>query len=112
MKVGGQVELQPGWFLGGALGYETDRFTGNDNLTSANGNALLGVVALKHEAGPWTFTGAADASYGWMNSSRVIPAANAVATASPDSYTSDCTCARPTRSHLIASTWSRRSTAI
>lgn len=85
-KVGGQVELQPGWFLGGALGYETDRFTGNDNLTSANGNALLGVVALKHEAGPWTFTGAVDASYGWMNSSRVIPAANAVATASPDSF--------------------------
>ena len=87
MKVGGQVELQPGWFLGGAIGYETDRFTGNDNLTSANGNALLGVVALKHEVGPWTFTGAADASYGWMNSSRVIPGANAVATASPDSYT-------------------------
>lgn len=86
MKVGGQIELQPGWFLGGALGYETDRFTGNDNLTSANGNALLGVVALKHEVGPWTFTGAADASYGWMNSSRVIPSANTVATASPDSF--------------------------
>ncbi|EEA03122.1 outer membrane autotransporter barrel domain protein, partial [Burkholderia sp. H160] len=86
MKVGGQVQLQPGWFLGGAIGYETDRFTGNDNLTSASGNALLGVVALKHEVGPWTFTGAVDASYGWLNSSRVIPTANAVATASPDSF--------------------------
>jgi uncharacterized protein with beta-barrel porin domain len=86
MKVGGQLELQPGWFLGGAIGYETDRFTGNDNLTSASGNALLGVVALKHEVGPWTFSGAVDASYGWLNSSRVIPSANAVATASPDSF--------------------------
>ncbi|MGF6986181.1 hypothetical protein QFZ99_005722 [Paraburkholderia atlantica] len=86
MKVGGQVQLQPGWFLGGAIGYETDRFTGNDNLTSANGNALLGVVALKHEIGPWTFSGAVDASYGWLNSSRVIPSANAVATASPNSF--------------------------
>jgi hypothetical protein len=86
VKVGGQVQLQPGWFLGGAFGYETDRFTGNNNLTSANGNAVLGVIALKHEIGPWILTGAVDAGYGWMNSSRSVPIAGAVATASPDSF--------------------------
>ena len=86
VKVGGQAELQPGWFLGGAIGYEIDSYNATSNLASAHGNAALGVVALKREIGPWLFTGAVDAGVGWLNSSRTIPIAGAVAKGSSDSF--------------------------
>jgi uncharacterized protein with beta-barrel porin domain len=86
VKIGGQKELQPGLFLGGALGYETDNFNSNNNLTSAHGNAVLGVVALKRELGPWLLTGAVDAGIGWLDSARNIPIAGGVAKASSDSF--------------------------
>ena len=87
VKIGGQAEIAPDWFLGGSLGYEVGQLTGNDRLTRANGEALLGVVALKHQLGNWTFSGALDFGYGWFRSLRTIPIGGFVtATASPDSF--------------------------
>jgi hypothetical protein len=56
-RMGGQKEIAPEWFLGGALGagalYAQD---GNGN--TGTGQAFDGSVALKHTLGPWLLAGA------------------------------------------------------
>ncbi|HWE44781.1 MAG TPA: autotransporter domain-containing protein, partial [Caulobacteraceae bacterium] len=86
VKFGGQAEVQPGLFLGGAVGYEIDHFTTDNGLASGNGSAVLAVGAVKRELGPWTLTGAVDAGIGWVDSARKIPITGAVANASSDSF--------------------------
>ena len=85
-KVGGQQQINPGWFVGGALGYELGSLNGGAGLTSVNGRSLLGVASVKRELGPWSFTGALDFGFGRYDSARTIPVASALATASLKSF--------------------------
>ena len=86
MKIGGQAEIRPGLFLGGAVDYEYGTFSGNDGLTSAYSNSVLAVASIKAELGRWLLTGALDFGYGWLKSERAVPLAGAIASASSNSF--------------------------
>ncbi|KQQ26438.1 hypothetical protein ASF53_21140 [Methylobacterium sp. Leaf123] len=63
LQVGGQGEVAPGWFLGGALAYENGRISASDGV---HGIADVGhaVLTLKRQEGPWLLTGAVFGSLG------------------------------------------------
>lgn len=72
IMTGGQREIYPGWFLGGAAGYETSRIDSDLGATSVDGDAGIAVLALKREIGSLLLGGAIDVGYGWYDSSRTI----------------------------------------
>lgn len=87
-QFGGQKEIKPGWFLGGSFAYQYSQLSGDDSRVNGSGNAgYLGVV-LKHEAGPWTYSGSLSAGYGEYDLSRriSIPGLQSGADASPGVY--------------------------
>ena len=57
LRIGGQAEIAPDWFLGGALGLGSGW---SQNGTGVDGTAQIydGSIALKHTMGPWLFAGA------------------------------------------------------
>lgn len=63
LQVGGQGEVAPGWFLGGALAYENGRMSASDGV---HGIADVGhaVLTVKRQEGPWLLTGAVFGSLG------------------------------------------------
>lgn len=88
LMVGGQRALQSGWFLGGALGYETSRLSGDGDTTDVDGQAVLASATLKRWYGQWLFAGAIDLGYGWYDSTRsfMVGGAQETASASPNTY--------------------------
>lgn len=88
IKIGGQYEIASDLFLGGSVAYEKSRLHSDDYLTGVKGRALMTAVALRHQVGRWTLTGAADLGWGRYDSSRHIPVANATAEATPRSFNS------------------------
>ncbi len=86
-QIGGQQEFAPGWFIGGSLAYEATKLTSDDRVTSGRGQGGYGAVVVKHQTGPWLFTGAVVGGAGQFNASRVIslPGYGSVAKGSPDS---------------------------
>ncbi|NYT76500.1 autotransporter outer membrane beta-barrel domain-containing protein [Alcaligenaceae bacterium] len=88
VQTGGQKEIQPHWFLGGSLAYQSVRLKGDDKRVKGTGDlGYLGVV-LKHEAGPWTYSGGISAGYGAYSMDRRIniPGMSNGTQASPDVY--------------------------
>ncbi|MFO1035881.1 MAG: autotransporter outer membrane beta-barrel domain-containing protein [Geminicoccaceae bacterium] len=85
--VGGQAEVQPGWFLGGSLGYEASRMDGNDDSADVDGQGALGAVSLHRQSGPLLLAGVIDFGYGWYDTNRTIEIGGTKekAKASPDS---------------------------
>lgn len=57
LRIGGQKEVAPGWFLGGAFGAGS-RWTQNGAGPTGNGQLFDGSIALKRTIGPWLFAGA------------------------------------------------------
>lgn len=86
--VGGQAEIADGVFLGGALGWESDRLNDEDDQTSVDGDTFLAALSLKREIGAWTLTGAADLGWGDYDSRRrvTLGATSATASASPGAF--------------------------
>jgi hypothetical protein len=56
-RIGGQKEVAPGWYLGGAFGGGA-QWIQNGNGYVGNGQVYDGSVALKRTIGPWLFAGA------------------------------------------------------
>ncbi|CAN5180890.1 hypothetical protein BH10PSE6_BH10PSE6_45360 [soil metagenome] len=57
LRMGGQKEVAPDWFLGGAFGVGS-HWTQDGNGAAGNGQLFDGSVALKRTVGPWLFAGA------------------------------------------------------
>lgn len=70
--VGGQKEIADGWFLGGSLAYQLSDLDSDHDLTSPNGNSVMGGAILKRQTGPLLLSVAVDAGYGWYDSERDI----------------------------------------
>ncbi|MEQ1953989.1 hypothetical protein [Mesorhizobium sp. CN2-181] len=86
-RMGTQVDLAPGWFLGLAGAYQHSNIDGDDGLVSGSGDAGFLGAALKREMGPWLFAGVISASYGSYDMERVgIPGLAGSAESSPDVY--------------------------
>jgi len=87
-QFGGQRQFQPGWFIGGSGAYQSSRLRGQDGRVTGDGDSgYLGVV-LKHETGPWTFSGALGGGYGLYDLDRNIgiPGMQSTADGKPDVY--------------------------
>ncbi|WP_138473515.1 autotransporter outer membrane beta-barrel domain-containing protein, partial [Poseidonocella sp. HB161398] len=63
LLIGGQTEIAPDLFLGGAIGYRDTRMSGDDGV-SADGYSVQGAVTLKYQTGPWLLTGAVFGNFG------------------------------------------------
>ncbi|WP_428658623.1 autotransporter outer membrane beta-barrel domain-containing protein [Reyranella sp.] len=57
VRIGGQKEIAPGWFLGGSFGAGS-QWLQDGNGYLGNGQLFDGSVALKRTVGPWLFAGA------------------------------------------------------
>ncbi|WP_353151899.1 autotransporter outer membrane beta-barrel domain-containing protein [Pollutimonas bauzanensis] len=83
-QFGGQREFRPNWFVGGSAAYQTARLKDDDSRVSGDGSlGYLGVV-LKHQAGPWVFSGGMGAGYGNYDIDRSLRIPNLQSTASSD----------------------------
>jgi len=56
-RIGGQKEVTPDWFVGGAFGAGS-RWTQDGGGTAGTGQVFDGSIVLKHVFGPWLFAGA------------------------------------------------------
>ena len=57
LRIGGQKEVAPDWFVGGAFGVGS-RWMQNGSGTTGTGQVFHGSVSLKYTSGPWLFAGA------------------------------------------------------
>lgn len=88
LQAGGQRQVAPDLFLGGALSYETSEFRGDAGTSKVTGDSLTLGATLRYQTGPWQFSGALDAGYGWYDSTRTIEVGSyrATAKASPEAW--------------------------
>jgi outer membrane autotransporter protein len=68
-RLGGQKEVAPDWFLGGALGAGAS-WTQDGSRSSGTGQTFDGSVALKHTIGPWLLAGALGFSTSSMHTTQ------------------------------------------
>ncbi len=80
---GAQKEIRPGVLLGGSLAYQSDWFSGRDDV-SATGSTVQGAVTLKRQSGQLLLTGALFGSYGKYDIERGITAPGFSAVAKSD----------------------------
>ncbi|WFB36289.1 autotransporter outer membrane beta-barrel domain-containing protein [Kiritimatiellota bacterium B12222] len=88
-QMGGQAALSDNSYLGGSIAYRSDALNSKDNVSSGNGDTVLGAITFKHEEGGWLFAGAASASMGWYDTYRRItfPGQTGTAEGSPQVQT-------------------------
>ncbi|WP_157792872.1 autotransporter outer membrane beta-barrel domain-containing protein [Bordetella genomosp. 8] len=87
-QFGGQRQFRPDWFIGASGAYQSSQLRGQDGRVTGDGDSgYLGVV-LKHQAGPWTFSGALGGGYGSYELDRNIgiPGLQSTADGNPDVY--------------------------
>ncbi|WP_077003421.1 autotransporter outer membrane beta-barrel domain-containing protein, partial [Variovorax sp. KK3] len=72
LQFGGQRRIADGWFLGGSVAFDDSSFRGAQNTGFVSGRGTTLGVVLKHEMGPWTFSGAADFNQGSYDTTRNI----------------------------------------
>lgn len=70
LRIGGQAELAPGWFLGGTLSTGTSWQQAEGTNTTARGQSAGGSVAVKRVQGPWLLAGALGFSTTWNRMTR------------------------------------------
>lgn len=63
-QFGGQRQIRPTWFLGGSVAYQDSSLKGNSGRVDGNGDAGYAGLVLKHEAGPWLYSGSIAGGYG------------------------------------------------
>jgi hypothetical protein len=87
-QFGGQREFRPDWFIGASGAYQSDQLRGQDGRVTGDGDSGYVGVVLKHQAGPWTFSGALGGGYGSYDLDRNIGISGMQSTAkgSPDVY--------------------------
>lgn len=71
-RIGGQREIAPGWFLGGAASYTNSDLKDRADLTGFSSHSYEGSLALKHQAGPWLFSLSGSLGSTSQDSIRVI----------------------------------------
>ncbi len=71
-QVGGQWEVAPDWFVGGAVAYQYDWLNAQNGSASGDGHTGLAAITLKHERGSWLFSGAISGSAGWFETERSV----------------------------------------
>ena len=71
-QFGGQREVSPGWFVGGAMAYENSRVRASDGSVRGTGDSGYAGIVLKREAGPWVFSAALGGGYGGYSMDRNI----------------------------------------
>ncbi|MBP0495763.1 autotransporter outer membrane beta-barrel domain-containing protein [Roseomonas indoligenes] len=88
MQTGGQVQIAPGWFVGGSIAYQSSVFRGDAGSSKVSGDSVLVGGLLRYQAGPWQVSGAIDAGYGWYESQRSVTVGNFTGTArgKPDAW--------------------------
>ncbi len=70
VRVGGQTDVAPGWFVGGSLGAGTNRASADNS--SSTGNLYDASIALKRVDGNWLFAGSAAIATGSFQHTRVL----------------------------------------
>src|SRR5690606_29351052 len=87
-QFGGQQQVSPGWFMGGSVAYQNTHMSGDDGRVSGKGDSGYAGLALKREAGPWTFSAALSGGYGQYDIDRriSIPGLQSRASADLDVY--------------------------
>ncbi|WP_233154716.1 autotransporter outer membrane beta-barrel domain-containing protein [Candidimonas nitroreducens] len=87
-QFGGQYEFKPDWFLGGSFAYQDNRLEGNSGRVSGRGDAGYVGIVLKHQAGPWTYSGSLGGGYGStrMDRSMSIEGYDPSVHSDPDAY--------------------------
>ena len=63
-QFGGQRQFKPDWFIGGSLAYQDSRLTGQTGRVSGKGDAGYAGLVVKHQSGPWLYSGALAGGYG------------------------------------------------
>ncbi|NYT78442.1 autotransporter outer membrane beta-barrel domain-containing protein [Alcaligenaceae bacterium] len=88
-QFGGQREFKPDWFVGGSVAYQDSRLQGDTGRVSGNGDAGYAGVVLKHQAGPWVYSGSIAGGYGSfkLNRNLNIDGYEHGASSDPDVYT-------------------------
>jgi outer membrane autotransporter protein len=88
MQTGGQVQIAPGWFVGGSIAYQSSIFRGDAGSSKVSGDSVLVGGLLRYQSGPWQVSGAIDAGYGWYESQRSVQVGSFAATArgKPDAW--------------------------
>jgi hypothetical protein len=82
LQIGGQREIQPGWFVGASLGYSTAHTTTTyDDVDIRSQGGMAGAV-LKREIGPWLFSASILAGYDTADLKRDVQLSNFFARAS------------------------------
>ncbi|WP_143705462.1 autotransporter outer membrane beta-barrel domain-containing protein [Pollutimonas subterranea] len=69
-QIGAQRSIAPNWFVGVAGAYENKTMRSDDRRQRVEGDTGYLGVSLKHESGPWTFSGALTGSYGSFDNTR------------------------------------------
>lgn len=72
VQLGMQRELEQGWFVGGAAGYENSDLKANSVSSTVDGRAWSAGVVAKYKRDDWTFSASADASEGRFDTQRRI----------------------------------------
>ncbi|WP_145145589.1 autotransporter outer membrane beta-barrel domain-containing protein [Roseomonas gilardii] len=88
MQTGGQVQIAPGWFVGGSIAYQTSVFRGDAGSSKVSGDSVLVGGLLRYQTGPWQVSGAIDTGYGWYESRRSVMVGSFTGTAQgkPDAW--------------------------
>ncbi|MEO5712687.1 MAG: autotransporter outer membrane beta-barrel domain-containing protein [Luteolibacter sp.] len=70
--VGGQWEISPHFFIGGALGYQHDSLDDDSGSVSGNGDTGMAAFTMKYEPGDWSFAAALTGSVGDFDTKRRV----------------------------------------
>ena len=71
-QMGAQRRIAPNWFVGVAGAYEDKTIRSDDRRQYIKGDTGYLGVSLKHENGPWTFSGALTGSIGSFDNTRNV----------------------------------------
>ncbi|NYT68919.1 autotransporter outer membrane beta-barrel domain-containing protein [Pusillimonas noertemannii] len=88
LQFGGQWQYKPNWFLGGSVAYQDSSLKGNSGRVRGNGDAGYAGIVLKHQDGPWVYSGSIAGGYGShrLNRSMDISGYDRSVHSSPDVY--------------------------
>jgi hypothetical protein len=71
IRLNGQRETAPGWFVAGSLRFETNQLGGAQGV-SATGQGMVGGISLRRQDGPLRLSATADFGYGDYDTTRTI----------------------------------------
>jgi uncharacterized protein YhjY with autotransporter beta-barrel domain len=72
VQAGGQLEVAPGWFVGGSALYEETRLRGDDGRVTSDGEGVAFGISVKHVRGPWLLAAGLGTGSGWYDTERGI----------------------------------------